>query len=83
MNIVYGFGGLRSDGEVLKLAPSIPEGWTAFSFRLKHLGRTLNVRVTQREVTLSCDAPGIELSVYGEKVTLDEAPLTLPIPGKC
>lgn len=82
MNIVYGFGGLRSDGELLKLAPSIPEGWTAFSFSLKHLGRTLSVRVTQREVTLSCDAPGMELTVYSESVTLGEAPLIRPIPGK-
>lgn len=82
MNIVYGFGGLRSDGELLKLAPSIPEDWQAFSFRLKHLGRTLSVRVTQREVALLCDAPGMELTVYGEKVTLGEAPLILPIPEK-
>lgn len=81
MNIVYGFGGLRSDGGILKLAPSIPAGWAAFSFRLKHLGRTLSVRVTQREVTLSCDAPGMELDVYGEKHTLGEAPLILPVPA--
>ncbi len=82
MNIVYGFGGLRSDGALLKLAPSIPEGWAAFSFSLKHLGRTLSVRVTQREVTLTCDVPGMELTVYGDRVILGEAPLTRPIPEK-
>lgn len=27
MNIVYGFGGLRSDGEKLSVAPSIPKNW--------------------------------------------------------
>ena len=27
MNIVYGFGGLREDGDMLKLAPSIKKKW--------------------------------------------------------
>ena len=34
MNIVYGFGGLRSDGPVLTFNPSIPRQWQAYRFRL-------------------------------------------------
>src|SRR5690606_31253673 len=45
VNIVYGFGGLRSDGQYLKLAPNLPKVWKSYSFNLQYLGATINVRV--------------------------------------
>ncbi|NLU52359.1 MAG: family 65 glycosyl hydrolase [Clostridiaceae bacterium] len=47
MNIVYGFGGLRSDGEYLKLSPSIPKHWKSYSFRILYKNSILSVTVTK------------------------------------
>jgi len=49
MNVVYGFGGMRSDGRVLAFRPSIPKMWKAFSFRILHRGSVLEVRVDRNE----------------------------------
>ena len=34
MNLVYGFGGMRTDGEELSFEPSLPAKWTAFTYRI-------------------------------------------------
>jgi maltose phosphorylase len=45
MNIVYGFGGMRSDGEILAFNPSLPEQWNGFSFKLVYHDSILNVKI--------------------------------------
>ena len=35
MNIVYGFGGLRSDKEILSINPIIIDEWESYSFKIK------------------------------------------------
>jgi maltose phosphorylase len=47
MNIVYGFGGMRSDGEMLSFAPSIPAHWKGYSFQVTYRGSLLRVEVSQ------------------------------------
>lgn len=47
MNIVYGFGGMRSDGEMLSFNPSIPEHWKGYSFQVMYRGSVIRVEVTQ------------------------------------
>jgi maltose phosphorylase len=34
VNIVYGFGGMRSDGHILKFNPSIPKAWDRYNFKI-------------------------------------------------
>jgi maltose phosphorylase len=46
-NIVYGFGGMRSDGETLSFNPSIPGNWKMFSFAIKFRGAKIFVEVTR------------------------------------
>lgn len=53
VNIVYGFGGLRSDGDVLKLAPTCPKTWMSYSFTIHYFGSTINVHVTKDKITLT------------------------------
>jgi maltose phosphorylase len=69
MNIVYGFGGLRSDGESLALTPTIPAGWNAYSFKLLIGGCVVGVTVTPEEVRLTCDGE-CGLTLYGEPLRL-------------
>ena len=42
-NIVYGFAGLRSDGDGLRFAPRLPERWKRLCFSVIYQGRVINV----------------------------------------
>ena len=44
-NIVYGFAGLRSDGEELRFAPRLPDRWKSLTFSLFYRGRLLRIRM--------------------------------------
>jgi maltose phosphorylase len=72
MNIVYGFGGLRSDGDMLALAPVIPAGWSAYRFKLLIGGCVVGVEVTPEEVRLTCDGECV-LMLYGKPLRLTKA----------
>ena len=52
VNIVYGFGGLRSDGNNIKLKPIIPKKWKAYSFRILYKGAVLGISVSQELVNI-------------------------------
>lgn len=77
LNVVYGFGGLRCDGKRLLLAPVIPSSWRRYAFSLLHKGAMLQVSVTQKEITLRCDAP-VEIWLYGKAVFV-EREMTIPM----
>jgi maltose phosphorylase len=47
VNIVYGFGGMRSDGPLLAFAPTIPAAWTSYSFRVLYRQSVIRVDVRQ------------------------------------
>jgi maltose phosphorylase len=48
MNVVYGYGGMRSDGDVLVFnRPTIPEHWKVYSFQVLYRGSLVRVSVTQ------------------------------------
>lgn len=52
MNIVYGFGGMRSDGELLSFKPSIPAHWSGYSFQVVYHGSVIRVEVSQGRAML-------------------------------
>lgn len=79
MNIVYGFGGLRSDGDMLVLNPSIPPMWQRYCFRLTYRGTNMRVNVNQKEVTLNVRGHPITFSIYGKIVQLHDETLVIPI----
>ncbi|HWR24269.1 MAG TPA: glycosyl hydrolase family 65 protein, partial [Feifaniaceae bacterium] len=81
LNVVYGFGGLRNDGERLLLAPTIPARWQRYAFSLLHKGAAIRVSVTQRAVTLRSDAPA-EVWVYGKAISVTERETAIPVPGE-
>lgn len=68
VNIVYGFGGLRSDGERLSLAPSIPEKWNSYRFRIVYENEVLEVTVKKKEVRLKTCGGTVRLELYGREV---------------
>lgn len=81
MNIVYGFGGMRSDGEVLSFSPSIPSGWEGYSFRISYRGHVILVDVNKETVSLqTMDDTLIPIDVYGETIQLGKESKVISIP---
>lgn len=71
MNIVYGFGGLNSDADILTLAPSIPKGWEKYTFSLCVGESVVKVSVSQKEVTLEVvRGEAVTLNLYGQEITV-------------
>jgi maltose phosphorylase len=63
--MVYGFGGMRSDGDLLIFRPSIPANWEAFSFRLIVRGTVLGVRVDKTAIELQAlSGPPVVVQVF-------------------
>ncbi len=69
MNIVYGFGGVRTDGDTLSLRPVLPDGWTRYRFTLQYRGAQIAVEVARDGVSLSSTAYAApEILLYGAPV---------------
>ncbi|HEX3044003.1 MAG TPA: glycosyl hydrolase family 65 protein [Bacillota bacterium] len=83
MNIVYGFGGMRSDGAKLTFRPSIPKAWNSYDFHLLYRGSTLKVRIDQEmtEFTVT-DGPPVLVQVYGVDYRIDSDGVKIKIPDR-
>jgi alpha,alpha-trehalose phosphorylase len=80
---VNGFGGLRDFGEVLELAPRLPDGLTRLAFSILYRGQCLHVEVTTHEATYSLirGAGQLRIAHHGEMLTVSrDAATTRPIP---
>lgn len=67
LNVVYGFGGLRSDGQI-SLSPTLPDKWRSYSFGLTVEGAVLNVSVFKDRVEITNKTgKRVSLVVYGEE----------------
>lgn len=81
MNIVYGFGGLRSDGELLQINPVIPQKWQEYSFKLHYEEDVVKISVDTEHVRISTECgKALELMVYGETITLGKETFERKIP---
>lgn len=81
INIVYGFGGMRSDGDLLKFNPSIPKAWNGYSFRLVYRDALLSINVDKQKVNITVmNDKAVMLEIYGNVYEVDEKGLTIDIP---
>jgi maltose phosphorylase len=66
-SMVFGYGGMRTDGDVLILAPTLPRQWRSYRFRVLYRGALLEVRVDADKVHLQLvtDAAPVTVRVYG------------------
>ncbi|TAG10669.1 MAG: beta-phosphoglucomutase [Verrucomicrobia bacterium] len=82
MNLIYGFGGLQSDGPVLSFRPSIPPGWQRFSFRLL-VGddSLLAVSVSRSEAEFKVlEGGSINLTIFGNLHEVGANPVVVAMP---
>lgn len=85
MNIVYGFGGMRSDGDALSFDPSLPAQWKGYEFSVLYKGDRIGLAVSSDGVSLRVlegEAESVEVSVYGQLRRLGRTPLVLPLPAE-
>ena len=78
-NIVYGFAGLRSDGDLLRFAPHLPERWKTLKFSITYRGHLLCVEMDRQKTvfTLKSGMP-VRVMIYDKVHILDEGGLTVP-----
>jgi len=82
MNIVYGFGGMRTDGGKLIFSPSIPEKWKSFSFRILYNNAVLSVTVDKdNAVFRTISGPSIEAVIFGRGYSIDSNGINIPLPA--
>ncbi len=81
MNLVYGFGGMRTDGSKLAFFPRLPAEWTAFSFQIYVTDEAiLSVRVEPKQAIFELKgADELEIEVYGKPVSVTREALTVKI----
>ncbi|MBC7959545.1 MAG: family 65 glycosyl hydrolase, partial [Vallitaleaceae bacterium] len=83
MNIIYGFGGMRSDGEGLKFSPSIPKNWQSYSFRITYLKQVILVHVQKETVSFqTMDDTDLFIEVYGTPQKLSKQACVITIPNE-
>lgn len=82
MNIVYGFGGLRSDDRMLSLTPGIPTGWEEYDFRIVYGEEVICVEVHKDKAVLyTLNGGKVHLCIYGEETDIDGEKKEFSIPA--
>ena len=78
-NIVYGFAGLRSDGDLLSFAPRMPERWKKLEFSLVCRGRVIRIRMERDKTAFRMEGgEPVAVRVYGREYRLGTEELTVP-----
>lgn len=80
MNIIYGFGGMRSDGDILALSPTIPDNWDGYTFHVNVGEGTMTVAVSREKVRLDWNGEHTcKVLVYGKEYQLGEETIWVTI----
>ncbi len=80
MNVVYGFGGMRSDGERLSFRPVMAKMWKAFSFRILYRESVLQVSIDAKEARFQVVEGGpVEIDIFDQarKIGTDEVVVSM------
>ncbi|MGX7198577.1 glycoside hydrolase family 65 protein [Enterococcus nangangensis] len=83
MNIVYGFGGVRSDASILGLAPSLPREWESYRFKIIYRGLHLHISVTKEKVVVQLQENTVlKVKMYQDEVVLLQGANEFPLKGR-
>jgi maltose phosphorylase len=79
MNIVYGYGGLRSDGDKLLLNPVLPKEWQSLEFGVRARDSVVRVRLTPESTSIkTVSGPALKLNVWGKDYEIGAEGAELP-----
>jgi maltose phosphorylase len=72
MNIVYGFGGMRSDGEGIIFKPSLPATWSSYSFKIIYQQTVLFIKVDRGIIDIKAlNGLNVNIKVYDQQYVID------------
>ena len=70
-NIVYGFAGLRSDGDRLRFAPRLPDRWKRLCFSVLYRGRVIRIRMERDQTSFQIiEGDSLSLQIYNQTYAL-------------
>ena len=72
MNIVYGFLGLRSDKEIISIAPSLPSRWHKYAVNIFYHGRKIRISVHQNRIHFSLKGEAITINLYNKPTLITD-----------
>jgi maltose phosphorylase len=76
-SMIYGFGGMQSDGEVLSFHPTLPPQWKSYRFRVCYKEAILEIRVDHKKAEFKVvRGPAVLVQVYGKEYLLDHDGMT-------
>jgi maltose phosphorylase len=72
-SMVFGYGGMRTDSNVLIFQPTLPRQWRSYRFRVRYRGALLEVRVDAEKAHLRVveGAAPVTVRVYGHDCEID------------
>ncbi|MGZ6314681.1 MAG: glycosyl hydrolase family 65 protein, partial [Candidatus Limnocylindrales bacterium] len=71
-SMIFGYGGMRTDGDILVLAPALAAKWRSYRFRVRYRGALLEVCVDPDEVHVRTLAGGpVTVRLYGSDCEID------------
>jgi maltose phosphorylase len=77
-SLIFGFGGMRTDGDVLSFQPTLPGPWKSYRFRVRYQGAIIEARVDQARVEFRViSGPPVTVSIYGKNYALDAMGVTV------
>jgi maltose phosphorylase len=77
-SMVFGWGGMRTDGDVLSLAPALAKRWRSYRFCVRYRGALLEVRVDADTVCVVAREGGpVEIRLYGRDLEIDSRGVTV------
>jgi len=73
-SMVFGYGGMRTDSDVLILQPTLPTQWRSYRFRVRYQGALLEVGVDADKVHLAVvNGTPVKVRIYGNDYLVDAA----------
>lgn len=80
VNIVYGFAGMRSDGDILSFSPTLPKQWNGFSFKLIYNDSILNVKIDDGNAKFKIlKGQSQTIKIYDKQIKIDEKGITVKL----
>jgi maltose phosphorylase len=83
MNVIYGFGGMRSDGKRLSFDPNMPTMWKAFTFKILYRGSVLEVSISKTGASFRvAEGKAVTVDIYGKATKVGAEPVSVKLQAK-
>ncbi len=79
MNIVYGFGGMRTDDAELTFRPSLPKEWKGYTFRILYRGKVLTVSIKPGKAAFTLDGEAESIKIFDKEYLVGKEGVTVEI----